>query len=47
MVGKDDWCLELTALDFHMQTVLKSGSLNFLETLGIFQACSGIALPLC
>jgi hypothetical protein len=29
-----------------MPTVLKSGSLNFLETNGPVQACNGIALPL-
>ena len=30
----------------HVPIVLKSGSLNFLETLGPAQACNGIALPL-
>ena len=29
-----------------MQTVLKSGSLNLLETSGLVQACNGIVLPL-
>ena len=29
-----------------MPTVLKSGSLNFLESSGPVQACNGIALPL-
>jgi hypothetical protein len=29
----------------HVPTVLKSGNLNLLETLGPFQACNGIALP--
>jgi len=29
----------------HVQIILKSGTLNLLETLGPVQACSGIALP--
>ena len=30
---------------FHVQIILKSGSLNFLEPSGPVQACTGIALP--
>ena len=30
----------------HVPIVLKSGSLNLLETSGLVQACNGIALPL-
>ena len=32
--------------DIHVQSVLKSGSLNLLEPSGPVQACNGIALPL-
>jgi hypothetical protein len=32
--------------DIHVPLVLKSGNLNFLESPGPAQGCTGIALPL-
>jgi len=31
----------------HMPIVMKTGSLNLLDSSGPVQACNGIALPLC
>jgi len=44
--GKDSRCVGLTTLPIHVPTVLKSGSLNFLEPFGPVQACNGIVLLL-
>ena len=46
MGGKGGRCIGLTTLPLHVSTVLKSGSLNLLETSVPVQACNGIALPL-
>jgi len=32
--------------EVHVPIVLKSGSLNILEPLGLVQVCNGLALPL-
>jgi len=42
--GKVSRCIGL--IDFHVSTVLKSGSLKLLEPGGPVQACNGIALSL-
>jgi hypothetical protein len=39
-------CVGLTTLSLHVPIILKSGSLNLLETYGPLQACNGIDLPL-
>ena len=36
----------LTTLPLHVSIVFKSGSLSLLETSGLVQGCSGIALPI-
>jgi hypothetical protein len=38
--GAQDW----QSYNLHVPTVLKSGSLNFMEPLGPLQVCNGIAL---
>jgi hypothetical protein len=43
--GKGGHCLGLTTLTPTRAIVIKSGSLNLLETSGPVQACNGIALP--
>ena len=40
-------CMYYVSYHLHVPTVLKSGSINLLETLGLIQACNGITLPLC
>jgi hypothetical protein len=40
---KDSRCVGLITL-LHIPNVLKSGSLNFLESYGLGQACNGIVL---
>jgi hypothetical protein len=42
--GKDGRCVGLTTLHLHVPIVMKSGSLNLLETSGPIQACNGVAL---
>jgi hypothetical protein len=43
--GKGGRCLMLTSFPPYVPIVLKSGTLNLLETSGPVQACNGIALP--
>jgi len=44
--GKSGRCVRLTTLSPSCAFVTKSGSLNFLEPSGPFQACNGTDLPL-
>jgi len=46
LVGKGGRCVGLTTLPIHVPNVLKSESLNLLESWGTVQACNGSALPL-
>jgi hypothetical protein len=43
--GKGGRCVALKPYHLHVPFVLKSGSLNLLETSGRVQACNGIDLP--
>jgi len=43
--GKGGRCVGWHPYYFHVQIVLKSGSLNLLEPSGTVQVCNGIALP--
>ena len=46
-MGKGGRCVRLTTFPPSCAVVMKSGSLNFLETSGPLQACNGTDLPLC